>query len=453
MQLDCHDTIAAVASPRGAGLRGIVRISGPDAIQCLARCFTTNDPALDWQSLSLPQRVPVNLVASSGLECDLYLWPTQCSYTRQPTGEIHTIGSPPILDTVLKELCSHGARLAEPGEFTLRAFLAGRIDLTQAEAVLGVIDAHGQDDFDTALAQLAGGLSQPLTALREQLLQVLTQLEAGLDFVEEDIEFISPQQLTERLQAVQASIRDIAQQMTVRNVSNELPRVVLTGLPNAGKSSLFNALVERYAVAVDTAEAITSPRPGTTRDYLTARIIVDGLTCELVDTAGEDSTAKLGSIDEAAQRISGEQGTLAALEIRCLETTKSDTEAMQTASNSILLLTKSDLAPGDLSQSLSCSSRTGQGLDELCHTIANRLASDWQSSGHVVAPTALRCAESVATADEALARALTLVASNSGEELIAAEVRIALTEIGRVVGVVYTDDILDRIFGQFCIGK
>ena len=153
------------------------------------------------------------------LPCDLFLWPTSRSYTREPVAELHTIGSPPLLEVISAAVCKAGARLAEPGEFTLRAFLAGRLDLTQAEAVLGVIDARGSGDLDAALVQLAGGLARPLDRLRDELLQLLAELEAGLDFVDEDIEFISPAALHERLELAVQLLNEVAQQMDSRHVA------------------------------------------------------------------------------------------------------------------------------------------------------------------------------------------------------------------------------------------
>src|SRR5204862_8124866 len=164
----------------------------------------------------------------------IYLWPTARSYTRQPLAEIYLPGSPPLLDLAVRTLCTHGARLAEPGEFTLRAFLAGRLDLTQAEAVLGVIDARGSEELDTALAQLAGGLARPLHQLRDELLQLLAELEAGLDFVDEDIEFVSPLELIERLQSAGDLLDEISQQMASRHIANNGQQIALVGPPNVG---------------------------------------------------------------------------------------------------------------------------------------------------------------------------------------------------------------------------
>ena len=173
-------------------------------------------------------------------------------------------------------------RLAQPGEFTLRAFLAGRIDLTQAEAVLGVVDAVDRRQLDVALEQLAGGLSHPLHALRDDLLNLLADLEAGLDFAEEDIRFVSSVELDRRLAGAAEKLDRLSARLSMRGEAHTAARVTLVGSPNVGKSSLFNALARQSA-------ALVSPLPGTTRDYLAARIDAGGLTVELIDTAGRDA--------------------------------------------------------------------------------------------------------------------------------------------------------------------
>ena len=218
MSYSTDDTICAIGTAAGGAARGMVRISGPEAIAIAGRVFRAEDdgpleeiriPTALTGQLRLNPTVtngsaggplPYSQFASESLvPCDLFLWPTRRSYTREPVAELHTLGSTPVLEAVLAAVCRHGARLAEPGEFTMRAFLAGRVDLTQAEAVLGVIDAGDADQLAAALTQLAGGLARPLQTLRENLLQLLAELEAGLDFVEDDIRFISQAEVIERL--------------------------------------------------------------------------------------------------------------------------------------------------------------------------------------------------------------------------------------------------------------
>jgi tRNA modification GTPase len=218
---------------------------------------------------------------SAPLPADLLVWPAPRTYTGQDLVEIHIVSSPPLVEAVVTALLAQGARPAQAGEFTMRAFLSGKLDLTQAEAVLGVIAAETADDLRAALRQLAGGIGQPLRQLRDELLALLAEIEAGLDFAEEDLAFIAADELGRRLQQVRRRIEELGEQLDRRNVSGRPFRVVLAGAPNAGKSSLFNALAGRPL-------ALVSPEAGTTRDYLSARLTLDGAEIELIDTAGEE---------------------------------------------------------------------------------------------------------------------------------------------------------------------
>jgi tRNA modification GTPase len=456
MTFDLDDTIAAIASAPGGALRGIIRLSGPCCVSIVQQAVQDQNagalrvelhPICSRGMMLLPREIGAVLVTT-------YLWPTLKSYTRQPSAEIHLPGSPPLLEAALEVVCRAGARLARPGEFTLRAFLAGRLDLTQAEAVLGVIDASGQRELDAALAQLAGGLARPLALLREQLLDMLAHLEAGLDFVEEDIEFISTHQLDAQLTSVACALALLADQMRVRGEAGRLPRVVLAGAPNAGKSSLLNALSGQDA-------AIISDMAGTTRDFVTRRVPIGGRECLMTDTAGIVSAAPTTDLERAAQdatRIQVEQADLALV---CVDASLPLLEFEhvvfgRNGTERLLVWTKCDLACTVSSQCapgcLRTSSRTGQGIAELKQAIASALDAG-AGEGGVVAGTADRCRESLRRADEALGRAQTAVRSTAGEELVAIELRLALDELGQVVGAVYTEDILDRVFSRFCIGK
>lgn len=443
--LDLDDTIAAIASTPGGALRGIVRLSGPAVSAIVGQVFRPDTPLpLEMKhatctrgQVSLPRDLPA-------CPATLYLWPTQRSYTRQPSAELHLPGSPPLLEAALEAVCQAGARLARPGEFTLRAFLADRLDLTQAEAVLGVIDARGQAELNRSLAQLAGGLAQPLQALRSQLLDLLAHLEAGLDFVEEDIEFISSRQLDDQLAAAADQVAALTSQMTTRGEAGQLPRVVLLGRPNAGKSSLLNALAGGEA-------AIVSPIAGTTRDYVAARGKFAGLVCLLIDTAGEDAAADepLAAAGQVALR---EQVAQADVTVLCLDASDAGSPtAADRPDGQLIVWTKCDLAaaPGP---GLATSSRTGAGLAELRRAIAADLQAAAPAESAVTG-TAERCRDSLRQAAEALALAREAARRQLGEELVAAEVRAALDHLGQVVGAVYTDDVLDRVFSRFCIGK
>jgi tRNA modification GTPase len=495
MTFPLDDTIAAIASASGGAARGIVRLSGPGVAECIARCFEADD-GRDLQETRRPTVVPGHLKLAppaAPLPCALYLWPGERSYTRQPSAELHTFGSPPLLEMALETLCAAGARLAEPGEFTLRAFLAGRLDLTQAEAVLGVIDAQNRRELDVALSQLAGGLAGPLDEIRNRLLDLLAHLEAGLDFVDEDIEFITAAELESQLAGAADAVERAAEQMTARGAAPDAWRVAIVGRPNVGKSSLLNALAGESA-------AIVSEQAGTTRDYIRRRITWEDVTIELIDTAGMEygatlrvadppqcgatlrvansphevwrHTAPLDDISSAAQAMTAEQSAAAHLVLLCVDGARplEDWEREQLTETSpavprIVVVTKADLpmwrhtpcgesatrsvAPP---KSIAVSSLTGAGLDELRRRIAETIAQAHEESA-VVNGTAVRCRESLRLAAECLQRARDAAALQLGEELIAAELRIALEELGKVLGRIYTDDILDRIFSRFCIGK
>ncbi len=465
------DTIAAIASAPGGGARGIVRLSGPNVLQCLRAVFRSNE-GRELQSPSHSQAIDSSLELigiSAPVPCDLFFWPQGRSYTGQMVAEFHTIGSPPILEALLKSLCAAGARMAERGEFTLRAFLSGRIDLTQAEAVLGVIEASDPRELQVAAAQLAGGLAGPLHHLRDMLLELLAHLEAGFDFADEDLLFITTEQLQSRLDEAAEDVARLAAQMESRGTVQTAVRAVLLGQPNTGKSSLFNALTRNE-------QALVSDMPGTTRDYLVAELDFDGRKCQLIDTAGfhAESAVAAGAYntpDQAAQVAAAEQIARAHIRLLCLDATRpldswEQAElAREDDSHRIVVWTKLDAAPRDGASDdlhgpladrrpmVITSSVTGQGLELLRAELRRMALAAETVTGDVVAGTAARCHESILRAGESLSNARDLVRTKSGEEFIAAEIRTALDELGKVVGAVYTEDVLERIFSRFCVGK
>ncbi len=449
------DTICAIASAAGQAQRGIVRISGPGAAQCLASLLV--EP-VNLEEITEPTVLTAQIQVEPFPPCSakLYFWPDHRSYTRQPSVEVHMPGAAPLLQAALNHLCRQGGtgvRVAQPGEFTMRAFLAGRLDLTQAEAVLGVIDAVDQQELSVALSQLAGGLNRQLQALRDQMIGLLAQLEAGLDFVEEDIEFISPEQLRSQVREVHEQLVLILGQLQNRLVQTNHVRIILRGLPNAGKSSLLNALVGRDA-------AIVSDIAGTTRDYVTCHWRIGGIDCTFIDTAGvELNDALLSEIDRDAQGMTSRQSEISHVELLCIDGSREldawEADQLQIAPRGVrvVVCTKSDL-PGfrPLAAADVVTSHTDEGVRGLREHLKVVLCQQ-ATEGTVVQQTAARCFDSLETATQSVQRALELCDQQWVEELIAAELRTALNQLGLVVGAVYTDDILDRIFSTFCIGK
>ncbi|MCA8998659.1 MAG: 50S ribosome-binding GTPase, partial [Planctomycetaceae bacterium] len=310
---------------------------------------------------------------------------------------------------------------------------------------------------ERALSQLAGGISGPIAELREQLLLHLADLEAGLDFVEEDIEFVHRDELARRLLVGKEMIERLLQQISSRMQSTGRPRVVLAGLPNAGKSTLFNTLAGRET-------ALVSSVPGTTRDYLQVSIDRGGMTFDLIDTAGWE--AARDGIEQLASALRDDQYRRAQLIIWCSAANLSPTEREEdqayrdiVSSQKIPYLkvvTKSDRLAGlvdHLENDISLiSAETGQGIDAFLDRIAETLSAR-PSESDMIGSTAARCRESLKHALSGIENAVDMTAQGAGDELIAMELRDILEHLGRIVGQVYTDDILDRIFSRFCIGK
>ncbi len=464
--LDPGRTIVAIASAVGQGARGIVRVSGPEAVEAVRSLIDlpTPDDANRFALVLATKaagRIEVLLrlsaITSGPVPAALWIWPGSRSYTGQPVVEVHVWGNPLLLQCVQEDLLAGGVHAAEPGEFTLRAFLAGKLDLIQAEAVLGVIDSTGQAELLAALGQLAGGLSDQLSAERTGLLDLLADLEAGLDFIEEDIEFISRTDFIGRVALARLSVTNWLEQAGDRDVSTEYPRVVLAGLPNAGKSTLLNALV-------GDARAIVSPIAGTTRDYLEATISRDGLTITLVDTPGWEADA-LG-IMQHAQGLKDQQIEACDLVVWC-EATDADESmlalnelareaASKQARKLLTISTKADMAaeadPTNDSLGVVVSAIDGTGLDQFWGELGRQLSAS-AGSRQWLGTTVSRCRDSLTRCLHALERLETLATTTAGDELLAVDLRDALDALGEVTGAVYTDDLLDRVFSKFCIGK
>jgi tRNA modification GTPase len=440
-----EDTIVALSSAPGSGLRAIIRLSGSQALRIARSVFdASEDIAIGKRRryegvLRLPG-------IHSPLPADLYVAPAPRTYTGQELIEFHTISSPPLVELLIATLLSAEARAAQPGEFTLRAFLAGKLDLPRAEAVLGVIEATDRDQLRDSLAQLAGGVTRPLDGLRDDLLSLLADVEAGLDFVDEDISFVGRDDLLTRLAKGLAQLTLVHKQLEGRGRSDRPFRAVLVGRPNAGKSSLYNALT---GAAADVG-AIVSSVPGTTRDYLVQRLDLDGVIIEFVDTAGRQTARD--AIDAQSQELGRDVAGRADLLLMCIPVGAEPDIAEQQLldqPSTIAVATQCDLVLAPAGR-LATSAVSGQGLDELRTLLAERAKAKRDPP---LAPSLSRCRHHVDACLEKLQKAHNIVLFDDPPEVLALELRAALEDLGAIVGAVYTDDLLDRIFSRFCIGK
>ena len=427
-----EDTIVALSSAPGPGARAIVRLSGPGVAVAVAAVFDGDLPtARTFASGCLKlSGVPALLPA------ELYFFRGPHTYTGQDLAEIHTVSSPPLIDRLIADLLAAGARAAQPGEFTMRAFLSGKKDLPQVEAVLAVIEATDETDLRAALAQLAGGVSQPLARLRDDLLNLLADVEAALDFVDEDIEFVSNADTILRIGNGLAHLLNLKRQLDDRGVSRRPMRIALAGEPNAGKSRLFNALLGADA-------ALVSVEAGTTRDYLAHSLDLGGHTVELIDTAGWQVSTD--TIEEQSQLLGRGQTDAADLVLVCVPV-DAEPPAMLPRRGT-LLRTKSDLGPAT---GLTASAVAPHGLIALREFLT---ASAAAFARPALAPSQSRCRHHIDAALADLRTAHNHAVFGDPPELLALALRQALDQIGAMAGSVYTNDLLDRIFSRFCIGK
>ena len=436
-------------------------MSGPDAVAIADRSFSKN-----LGTLTTAGRVDGDLnIGQTMIPGTMLVWPTDRSFTRQPSIEFHTFGSPPLLNLVLQTFCDAGVRLAQPGEFTMRAFLSGRIDLTQAEAVLAVIDAGSRDQLDLALGQLAGGLGAKLKQIRRELMDVLAELEAGLDFVDEDIEFISSEDLTKKLGIARTSLQQLLCQIESRDRPDDKFRVALFGLPNAGKSSLLNAVVGEDV-------AIVTATQGTTTDRVTKTFSMGAVEIELVDTAGFEDATAAGTISAASQAHRADELRRCDLAVMCIAAPRLVAEGIsewhaeqlaETGTGWIIMATQLDrLGPNTIEkiQQLDSawpialtSSHTGDGVNDFRDRLAVAAIEHQHAESGVVGSTIVRTGDCLRESLAAVESAQDAARDGIGEEIVASEIRAAMDHLGQFVGAVYTDDILDVVFSRFCIGK
>jgi tRNA modification GTPase len=452
-----EDTIAAISTPVGQGGIGIVRLSGGDAFKIADRLFISPKDKKIGQTPSHRIlygniRDPENNEAVDEVLVSIMKAPN--TYTKEDIVEINCHGGIVPLRRVLELVLKHGARLAGPGEFTQRAFMNGRIDLAQAEAVLDVINSLTRQGQKTALRQLRGDLSKKIGAIREELLELTAFVEAHIDFPEEDIEQLSLDKIENAALGIKRSLETLIESSRYGIILREGLNTAIAGRPNVGKSSLLNALLEHD-------RAIVTEVPGTTRDVIEEYLNIQGLPVKIMDTAG------IRTVEDIAEK-EGVKRSLRAMEdadlvLLVLDGSSSlhdtDRELIESsdADNTVLVVNKCDLPqkidPEETGRkTISISAKKGTGLDRLKQQIV-----DTALQGHAGCGT-----ESITNARHvhALERALVSVNSfiseslkNASPEFLSVELRDALDAIGEILGLTSTEDILDRIFSNFCIGK
>jgi tRNA modification GTPase len=462
MQPDPHvlsknETIVAIATPPGRGGIGIVRLSGPEAVAIAEPMLRLRNPLTHTQArfadlLDLDTQEKLD-------EAVVTFFAEPHSYTGEDVVEIAAHGSPVILETMVRQALEGGARLAAPGEFTQRAFLGGRIDLTQAEAVHDLIEAQTLYQARVAAQQLHGALSRRIKPIKEGLVALIAVLEAGIDFAEDDIDVLPNAEIIKRIEELRASLQPIAGSFARGRVVHAGLMLAIVGRPNAGKSSLFNRLVERE-------RAIVTAAPGTTRDLVTERVSLGGIPVELVDTAGMREAS-----DEAEQigiRKSREALTDADVVLMVLDATAPpEQEEMEllatlTQRRALVVVNKSDLAHPSASVQAALdglglaiahtSALSGEGVGELKQKM---LAVVGQSTADTETGmlTSLRQYEAVTATLEGLAAADSAATQNIPHEMVLLDLYGALKHLDSLTGETTSDDILHLIFSTFCIGK
>lgn len=462
--MEFHDTIAAIATARGEAGIGIVRVSGNLALPIAAELFRSPrgvfPTKLATHTLTYGHIVDTNAADEVVDEVLLGVMHAPKTYTGEDIVEFNCHGGPVTLTAVLNLVVKSGARVAEPGEFTKRAFLNGRLDLAQAEAVAELIASKTDLSRKIAIEALAGKLSTTVNSLSDQLADLLAEIEASIDFPEEDLDFMKVETQLEAARAVQTDLTALLDTAHEGRIITEGVNVAILGKPNVGKSSLLNALV-------GATRAIVTDIPGTTRDTIEETINVNGIPLKLIDTAGirqtDDIVEQQGVLRSKAVR---DRAELLLLMFDASQPLNSaDLELLQTAQSTkaILILNKVDLpvlTPATTllvhcpkKQVVETAIPDGKGLEALKSTICEELLGGEWSVGESPIVTNARHQEALRRADEGLNYVIESLENGMPPDLVAVDLRISLDGLGDIVGKTTTEDILDRIFSQFCVGK
>lgn len=451
------DTIVALATPAGTGAIGVIRLSGADAIQIANRVFIGKDLSKQASHTLHFGKISDGQVVIDEVLASIFVAPH--SYTKENSVEISCHGSAYIISQIIKLLLSNGARMAKPGEFTMRAFLNGQLDLSQAEAVADLIASQNAASHQIAMNQMRGGFSSELQALRSELINFASLVELELDFSEEDVEFANRAQMKNLILQILKVITRLINSFELGNViKNGIP-VVIAGKPNVGKSTLLNALLNEE-------RAIVSAIAGTTRDTIEDEISIQGLRFRFIDTAGireTDDLVEAQGVARSMEKINSSAVILyvydaAETSLSELQEIISEFKPILEKNNSTLFLVqnKSDqaVAPHEIEglRSIPISALNKTGLQTLENELVQLVDVSALHDGQSIVSN-LRHAEALANAAAALQKVLNGIDDPITSDFLAIDIKQALYHLGEITGSISTDDLLDNIFSKFCIGK
>ena len=452
-----QETIVAISTPPGRGGIGIVRLSGPHAVG-IGSGLVRLRGALEHARARLAE-VPDPDTGVTIDEAVVTYFAGPRSYTGEDLVEIAAHGSPVILEMLVRLALRAGARLARPGEFTERAFLSGRLDLTQAEAVRDLIEAETLYQARVAAEQMGGALSRRIQPAKQNLVELIALLEAGIDFAEDDVSVTPDEEIVTRIDTIAAALAALARSFEHGRLVHEGLRLAIVGRPNVGKSSLFNRLLERE-------RAIVTATPGTTRDLVTERLSLGGIPVELVDTAGlreASEEAEVIGIRKSREALAEADVVLVVLDASVpMREDEVQLLASLAGRHTVAVMNKCDLnlngsgeslADAELPvQTVATSALTGQGIADLrdALTALVRNPSGESESGML---TSLRHFEAVSGALESLGAAKDAVPARTPHEMLLLDLYAGLRHLDSLTGETTADDILNRIFSSFCIGK
>lgn len=454
------DTIAAISTPVGEAGIGVIRISGPEAISIASKVFFS------------PKGIKLSTVKSHTIHYGFIIDPetdnridevllsvmrAPNTYTKEDVIEINCHGGYIILNRILNILIKQGARVAEPGEFTKRAFLRGRIDLSQAESVIDLIRAKTEEAQKIALEHLSGKLSEKINELRDSLTRVCAHVEAYIDFPEEDIDGLTEREIEDSIQRISEEIRKLIEGYEEGKIYREGLKVAIVGKPNVGKSSLLNSLLMKN-------RAIVTEIPGTTRDIIEEYINIKGMPLKIIDTAGIRESHDLVEVEGIKRTLKAvEEAELVLLMLdMSREIDSLDMEIIDRVANKklIVVLNKRDIKSKDFKipeqikekLNIEISALIGEGIEELKEIIFNSsISGKYRQEGIII--TKLRHKIALESAYSAIQNALNSFKKSEPLEITAMFLREGLDFLGQIVGVVTTEEILNLIFSEFCIGK